>query len=301
MNRTTLAAIDIGSNAIRILINYVESEEHSPAQNSRSPLFKKAAFVRVPLRLGEDVFAHGAIGNEKRERLIQAMHTFRSLLTTFHVKEWRACATSAMREASNSAEIIAAIAQECDIKIEIISGEEEAATIFEAGDIAGLMSHRGTYLYLDVGGGSSEVTLFAAQHRIASASFRLGTVRSLSCGEEPSELKLFKRWLTKVAAPHSPTTIIGSGGNINKVRKLLKKRVNEVVSYTELKNLYSQIKSLSTEDRQLQLRLNSYRADVIEPALKIFATAAKCSNINEILIPRIGLADGIIHQIATKK
>ncbi len=317
MNRVTLAAIDIGSNAIRILINFVESSEVGSSEVGSSevgssdthtqncsvaaaPRFKKAAFVRVPLRLGEDVFTLGSIGPEKRLRLIEAMHAFRALLTTFRTKEWRACATSAMREASNSSEIIATIARQCDINIEIISGQEEAETIFEAGDIAGLMAHRDTYLYLDVGGGSSEVTLYSTQERVASESVLLGTVRALSSAEKPAELKRFKRWLVDVAKPHNPTSIIGSGGNINKVRKLLKKRDNEAISYNELKALHTRIKELTTEERQLHLQLNSYRADVIEPALKIFTTAAKCCNINKIVVPRIGLADGIIHQIATK-
>ncbi len=288
MNRETLAAIDIGSNAIRLLIEYIES--------NGTVAFKKAAFVRVPIRLGEDVFSDGAIGEEKREKLCSAMKSFSALMQTFNVKAYRACATSAMREASNGAEVVEYIRRESGVQIEIISGIEEAKTIFEAGDMARFISKDQNYIYVDVGGGSTEVTVYSGNRRVTSESFPLGTVRMINSKEKIS-LSDFKEWLERIALPFKPVAIIGSGGNINKVHKLLSKRQGESIKPMEMRVLYDQIKPLSYEQRIKQLSLNSYRADVIIPAMKIFMTAAKVCRIDSIIAPRIGLADGIIHQL----
>lgn len=289
MNRITIGAIDIGSNAIRLLINYVEENG-----NVR---FKKAAFIRVPIRLGEDVFTTRRISEEKKERLATAMKAFSHLLKTFKVMSYRACATSAMREAENGSEIVEYIYKETGIKIEIISGMKEAKTIFEAGDIAGLMGANKSYLYVDVGGGSTEVTIYSDNKRIGSESFPLGTVRMISDAVDKDEMKRFKRWIEDIAAKHKPETIIGSGGNINKVHKLLQKKDREPISYAELKNLYCELKELSYDNRIKNFNLNTYRADVIMPAMKIFLTVGKNAGINEILVPKIGLSDGIIHKL----
>ncbi len=292
MNRETLAAIDIGSNAIRLLIEYIES--------NGSVAFKKAAFVRVPIRLGEDVFTQGAIGEEKRGKLCCAMSSFSALMKTFNVKAYRACATSAMREAANGAEVVDFIRSESGINIEIISGIEEAKTIFEAGDIGRFISQDQNYIYVDVGGGSTEITVYSGHRRVTSESFPLGTVRMLNSAEK-IDLREFKDWLERIALPFKPVAIIGSGGNINKVHKLLMKRQGEAIKYAELRSLYDQLKPLSYEQRIKQFSLNTYRADVIIPAMKIFLTAAKTCKIDNIIAPRIGLADGIIHQLYSKK
>ena len=289
MNRETLAAIDIGSNAIRLLINYIE--ENGTVD------FKKAAFIRVPIRLGEDVFTAGTIGDEKREKMTEAMLAFSHLMTTFNVRKYRACATSAMREASNSVEIVDYIRHKSGINIEIISGKEEAETIFEAGDIGGLMGGDRTYLFVDVGGGSTEITIYGNNQRIDSDSFPLGTVRMISDAVDKKEWKKFKQWLDDVAASYNPMAIIGSGGNINKVHKLLAKKEKESIRYVEAKLLYEQLKEMSYEERIKKLGLNTYRADVIMPAMKIFLTIAKSCKIDEIIVPKIGLADGIIHKL----
>ncbi len=273
MNRETIAAIDIGSNAIRLLINYVE-------QNGTLS-FKKAAFIRVPIRLGEDVFTSGKVGDEKRERMLDAMMSFSHLLKTFKVKTYRACATSAMRDASNGPEITKYIKEKCGIDIEIISGKEEAATIFEAGSSAGLIGDK-NYLFVDVGGGSTEVTIYSNKKRVDSESFALGTVRMISNAVEESEIKRFKEWLKKRAPEHNPVEIIGSGGNINKVHKLLAKKDRESLSYVELRLLYDHLKEMNFQERVSKLGLNTYRADVIMPAMKIFLTAAKYCKISEI-------------------
>lgn len=287
--KETLAAIDIGSNAIRLVISYVDD-------NSKLT-FKKAAFLRVPIRLGEDVFTMGEISESKRERLCDAMVAFSAVMKSYNVTKFRACATSAMREATNGAEIVDYIHQQSGIAIEIISGQEEATTIFEAGDVAGLMDRRESYIYVDVGGGSTELTIYSNNKRATSESFRIGTVRTISDAVDKSEPKRFKRWLEQVALPYRPTAIIGSGGNINKVHKLLQKKDKESIRYVELKLLYNQINDMSYEERLRNMGLNTYRADVITPAMKIFLTVAKVCKIDEIMVPKVGLADGIIHHL----
>lgn len=292
MNRETLAAIDIGSNAIRLLINYVEDNEKVN--------FKKAAFIRVPIRLGEDVFTEGYIGEEKRERLCDAMKAFAHLMRTFNVKAYRACATSAMREARNGEEVVEYINHLSGVNIEIISGIEEAKTIFEAGDIGRYIPRDKNYIYVDVGGGSTEVTIYSGKQRVTSESFRLGTVRTLSEGIDKVEYRRFKVWLEESALPYKPVAIIGSGGNINKTHKLLSKRDGDAIKYGELRVLYDQLKGMSYDERIKEMGLNTYRADVIAPAMKIFLTASKVCKIEDIFAPRIGLADGIIHQLYHK-
>lgn len=289
MNRETLAAIDIGSNAIRLLINYVEQ--------SGAVDFKKAAFIRVPIRLGEDVFIEGSIGDEKRDKLCEAMQAFAHLMKTFNVQQYRACATSAMREAKNGTEVIEYVHQKSGINIEIISGTEEAETIFEAVDLSVVMNADKTYLYVDVGGGSTEVTIYSNHRRVVSESFPLGTVRMISDAVDKKEVKRFKKWLKEVASPFSPIAVIGSGGNINKIHKILGKKENEPLHYVEMKILYDQLKEMSYESRIKNLGLNSYRADVIMPAMKLFLTVGKVCKIDEVIVPKIGLADGIIHQL----
>ncbi|MFI3278778.1 MAG: hypothetical protein SNH13_07005 [Rikenellaceae bacterium] len=292
MSRETYAAIDIGSNAIRLLVNYVSNKND----------FKKAAFIRVPLRLGEDVFNEGAITPEKCDKLCEAMSAFSAVMKTFDVKSYRACATSAMREARNGADIVNYINHNCGVDIDIISGQEEARLIFEAGDIANLTSGAARYLFVDVGGGSTEVTLYSDNKRVVSDSFPLGTVRMITGkGIAREEMTRFKEWLESVVLPHKPTVIVGSGGNISKIHKLLSKKDGESFSYVELKVLYTYIKDMSYDERINCFGLNPYRADVIVPAMKIFSTVAKCCRINEIIAPRIGLAEGIIHHLSIQK
>ncbi len=287
MRQYTLGAIDIGSNAIRLLISYADG----------SGGFKRAAFVRVPIRLGEDVFTKGYIGEEKLLRLNEAMRSFRHLMNTFEVRAYRACATSAMREAKNGADVVEFIRQRSDINIEVISGTEEAKTIFDAGGIAGLMDANESYLYVDVGGGSTEVTIYSRHKRVDSQSFPLGTVRSISDAVDSDEYQRFKKWLKDVALLYKPVAIIGSGGNINKVHKLLYKKDKESIRYVELKILYDHISDMTYSQRVKNMGLNDYRADVIVPAMKIFLTTAKVCKIDEIIAPKVGLADGIINHL----
>ncbi len=289
MTKQTFAAIDIGSNAVRLLISYVESNGATE--------FKKAAFVRAPIRLGEDVFTTGSIGKDKLCKLEKAMQGFAHIIKVFDVQAYRACATSAMREAANGEEAVRRILMASGIKIEIISGKEEAATIFEAGDIVGLMESDKRFLYVDVGGGSTELTVYSNRRPAYSESFPLGTVRMLSGATDKAETARFRECLNLIRKEYRPVAIVGSGGNINKAHKMLTKKDKEPLRYVELKMLFEQMKKMSYEERIEKLGLNDYRADVIMPALEIFLTAAGSCRIDEIIVPKIGLADGIIHQL----
>lgn len=290
MKIETLGAIDIGSNAIRLLVCNIETY-------ARDREFKKLAFLRIPIRLGEDVFTQQIITPEKITRLTQAMHGFHYIMQSFGVINYRACATSAMREAANGDQVVSDIFDKTDVKIEIISGEQEADTIYAAGGLSELLNTNRNFLYVDVGGGSTEVVVYSQGQKQESRSFRLGTVRILSNAVDDDEFDNFKKWLKTAAAKYQPQCIIGSGGNINKVQRMLGKKDKETLCLLELQILYRTLKSMTFEERVQNLKLNTYRADVIIPALKIFVTVAKTCAINEIAVPRQGLADGIIYQL----
>jgi exopolyphosphatase/guanosine-5'-triphosphate,3'-diphosphate pyrophosphatase len=294
----TFAAIDIGSNAFRLLISYVEHESDGKIE------FRKAAFIRVPVRLGEDVFTKGAIGPDKFGRVVEAMEGFAHLIKAFGARAWRACATSAMREAANGPELVAEIERRSGLKVEIISGREEAETIFEAGETTGLTGDGKSWLFIDVGGGSIEVSVFSDRRRAYSESFALGTVRTLSGKTRADEMERFRQALHTIREKWKPDAIIGSGGNINKVRKLLSKKArgkgDDILDVGDLKKLHESLSALSYDQRIEKFGLNDYRADVIVPALEIFLTAAEKCKIDEVVVPTIGLADGIIHSLYVK-
>ncbi len=289
IEKKSVGAIDIGSNAVRMLIADVEDYTGTVS-------YKKTAFLRVPIRLGEDVFAGGRIGPEKQHRLCEAMQGFVHVMNAYGVELRRACATSAMREAANGPETVQAIEACSGFRVEIISGQEEADLIFSGG-MRSLMDPGGSYLLVDVGGGSTEVTVYAGRHRVDSRSFSLGTVRMLSGAVPGGECDRFKEWLRQAAFEYAPTVIIGSGGNINKAQKLLGRKEKEEISLGDLKLLYNKIKAFSYEDRIHRMGMNTYRADVIVPALKIFLTAAKSSRVERFMVPKLGLVDGIVHRL----
>lgn len=290
MSQDILAGIDIGSNAIRLLINNIEA-------TGKGADFKKTAYLRVPIRLGEDVFTRGEISEEKKERLINAMQGFSYIMKAFCVNEYRACATSAMRDASNGTEIVSAILNESGIDIKIIDGQTEADIIYQAGGLYDVMDKDRTYLYVDVGGGSTEVVVYSNQKKLTSRSFQLGTVRMLVDAVTDEERNEFKLWLKEIYEQYAPLGIVASGGNINKIHKLLGKREREILTYTELKVLYDALSDLTYEERIQAFKLNPYRADVIVPALKIFLTVTKICKINDINVPKVGLVDGIVKQL----
>jgi exopolyphosphatase/guanosine-5'-triphosphate,3'-diphosphate pyrophosphatase len=290
MKITTLGAIDIGSNAIRLLVKNVEDYKTHKE-------FKKVTLIRIPIRLGEDVFTKGEISQEKQEALYQAMEGYSLMLKAYNVERYRACATSAMREAKNGKEIIDNIKKRSGISVEIINGIEEGSLIYEAGEVDKYFSKKDNYIYVDVGGGSTEVILYNGSEKESSNSFKLGTVRMLNQATSISEMADFIQYLQKIKTKYHPVGIIGSGGNINKVHKLLEKKESEVLTDKEIIELYETLRGMSVEERIENYKLNPNRADVIVPALEIFSTVCKIANIKNIIVPRIGLSDGIIHHL----
>lgn len=290
-NRETLGAIDIGSNAIRLVISYVEQYDDDAVEN------KKACFVRIPIRLGTDVFKRGHISSERSEALCDAMSGFAALMRAYGVRDYRACATSAMREAVNGQDVVDLVRLRSGIRIETISGEEEADTVFAAGGLKDILDKKKNYLYVDVGGGSTEVVVYARGQKAEEQSFRLGTVRIISGAADPSEWTRFEMWLARIGAKWKPSAIIGSGGNINKVHKMLEKKRKEAIKTKEIKELFNQTNNMTVSERMEKLYLNQSRAEVIVPALQIFYTVAQICDIEQTFVPRLGLADGIINKL----
>ena len=281
------AAIDIGSNAIRLLINNVIEQKDRPT------LFKKSELVRVPVRLGEDSFLRGEISDTSLKRLIKTMQSFDLLMQVYGVEKYMACATSALREAKNGQEIIEKIQQESNIKIDIIDGKREAAIIAST-DLKDVIKTDRLYLYVDVGGGSTEFTIFDKGAPIVSRSFEIGTVRILNNLVKDTVWDVIKAWIASHIGQDRLVEIIGSGGNINKLHKMSGRKIGQPLSYIWLNAQYHFLNSMEYEDRIAELGLNQDRADVIIPATKIFLNAAKWSKAKKIHVPKIGLADGMI-------
>lgn len=282
------AAIDIGSNAVRLLFSYVTETENETN-------FKKSELIRLPIRLGEDAFQFGKIEKFKAEQFKKSMQAFKLLIDVFNPIAYRACATASLREASNGLELTNQVYNECKLKIDIIDGKEEAELIY-ANHIEKHLDKNSCYLYIDVGGGSTEVTLFDKGICIVSQSFEIGTLRWLK-GQVPKSLWYdFKDWVKAISVNHAPLTAIGSGGNINKIFKMLGRK-GKPLSYLKLRELYEEMKLHTIENRMEIWGLNPDRADVIVPAFKIFLSVMKSASISEIIVPQIGLSDGIIHQL----
>ncbi len=287
------AAIDIGSNATRLLFCNVIHEE------GKEPVFKKAELIRIPLRLGEDSFGRNKIGKEKTERLITSMKAFRHLIKVYDAVDYRACATSAMRDAENRWDIIDRIRKEAGIKVEIIDGKTEADIIY-SNHIEKYLDKENAYLYIDIGGGSTEITLFAKGKVVASQSFNVGTIRMLQEQIDKDYWSYFKKWVREITEGKRPITAIGSGGNINKLFKMTRKKENKPLAVSRLKSMCEVIESYSYEDRIKILGLNPDRADVIVPACKILMSVLKHSQADKIIVPQFGLSDGIVHQLYEK-
>lgn len=281
------AAIDIGSNAVRLLFSHVHEQKGKA-------IFKKGELIRLPIRLGDDSFTKQEISQEKADKLVTAMKGFAELIKVFDVKGFKACATSAMRDAKNGDEIIKRIKKESGLDVEIIDGKTEAATIF-SNHVEELLDPKQAYLYIDVGGGSTELTLISAGKALASKSFNIGTIRLLCDKVDKEEWENFKTWIKKNTAGIKPLTAIGSGGNINKLFKMTGKKDNKHMTYDKLKDMSDMLNSYTYDERVTVLGLNPDRADVIIPATKIVLTTMKHADIEKILVPQIGLSDGIIH------
>lgn len=282
-----LAAIDIGSNAVRLLIHNVIEEEGKKTQ------FKKGSLIRVPVRLGADSFTLGEISEHNAERMVNTMKAFKLLMDVNGVEKYMACATSAMREATNGREVINRIKEESGITIELIDGKKEAAIIAST-DLKETIKKDQSYLYVDVGGGSTEFTIFTGGEVKISKSFKIGTVRLLNNMVSDDMWRHLEDWIKIHTQDLPKLSIIGSGGNINKLHKISGRKIGEPLSYIWLNAQYHFLDSMSYDDRVSELGLNTDRADVIIPATRIFLSAAKWCGAKKIHVPKIGLSDGII-------
>ncbi|NOR27141.1 MAG: exopolyphosphatase [Lutibacter sp.] len=291
-----LAGIDIGSNAVRLLVTNVITEK------DEKPSFKKSALVRVPIRLGADSFIKGVISEENKIRMIKAMNAFKLLMEVHGVEKYYACATSAMRDASNGNDVINEIFEQTSVKINIIDGKKEAAIIFST-DLSDVIESDKPYLYVDVGGGSTEFTLFSNGEIVNSKSFKIGTVRLLNYSKDEA-LKIWEDieiWIRENTKDLKKVALIGSGGNINKIYKLSGKQLGKPLSLIYMKAHYQFLKQMTYEQRISEMGLNPDRADVIIPATKIYINAMKWSGATKIYVPKIGLADGIVKSLYYNK
>lgn len=286
------AAIDIGSNAVRLLIKHVEEDINGV------PHFSKVLLLRIPLRLGFDVFAMGKISEKKEKDMIRLMKSYRHLMKIYDVDNYRACATSAMRDAENGMHIIKRIRKKTDIPIEIIDGQEEAKMIYN-NHIEQMEDRKGNYMYVDVGGGSTEINLLSQGELVCSRSYNIGTVRILNQAVKESEWNRLRTDMAELALSYPQTNLIGSGGNINKLYRLAEKKDKKQLrmTVTTLRQLHESLKGLSVEERMTQFNLKPDRADVIVPAGEIFLTIADLMQATYIYVPVIGLSDGIIDSL----
>ena len=284
-----LAAIDIGSNASRLLIADINGK-------GKSLQFNKMNLVRVPLRLGMDVFRLSSIGPKREAMLINTMQAYRHLMDAYGVEQFRACATSAMRDAKNSKEIIEDVKKKTGIPIEIITGEQEASLVFK-NHIAEALSREHAYLYIDVGGGSTELNFYVKGKQVFKKSVNLGTIRLLEEQWTAENWAQLKALVQEKIRCDLPITAIGSGGNINKVFSLSKTKEGKPLSLRTLKNYYRKFEPMSISERMQQFKIREDRADVIVPALKIYIQIMRWTAAQEIFVPKIGVADGLIREL----
>ena len=287
----TLAAIDIGSNAARLLIKDVETDA-TGAQTLR-----KRLFLRIPLRLGMDVFSNGKISDKRAEEFVRTIKAYKQLMKVYHVDRYRACATSAMRDAANGRELMEKAVKKTGLALEIISGDEESQIVYD--NHLPLMTGPGNFIYVDVGGGSTEVTLVRAGEKVFSHSYNIGTIRLLSQQVSQETTDTMIADIKRVTENLDDITIIGSGGNINKLYRLSDKGEGEenILTVDKLRKLHGILSEMSVEKRMETYNLKPDRADVIVPAASIFLMVADHSGAQRILVPSLGLADGIINDL----
>lgn len=281
------AAIDVGSNAVRLLIADI-------IQTDKAISYKKNTLIRVPLRLGDDAFLDEEISSRKAEDLIKTMVAFKALIDVYQVKYYLACATSAMREARNGQDIIGRIRAEAGLNLEIIEGQREANIIY-ANHIEETLDAKKSYLYIDVGGGSTELSIFVQKKPVASRSFNIGTIRILDNQDKNETWEDMRAWVKKYTKDLKNLAGIGTGGNINKLFRMSGEKEDMPLSFLKLKTLYNELSSFSLKERITVLKLNQDRADVIIPACEIYLTLMKWAGIKQLYVPRVGMADGIIN------
>ncbi len=286
------AAIDIGSNAIRLLIASILNNEGKIS-------FKKTSLIRVPLRLGDNAFIDKRISEKKSEELIKAMIAFKNLMEVYHVEDYMACATSALREAENGPDLVKRIKEEVGLNLEIVQGQKEANIIYSS-HIDQSFDNDKDYLYIDVGGGSTELSIFSKGKPVASKSFNLGTIRILDQQDKPETWEDLKRWIKTETKNYKNLIGIGTGGNINKLFKLADQKEGTPLSYLKLHAQYEFLNAHSLKERIMTLGLNQDRADVIIPACQIFLTVMKVGGVKQIHVPKVGMVDGIINLLIEK-
>jgi exopolyphosphatase / guanosine-5'-triphosphate,3'-diphosphate pyrophosphatase len=286
------AAIDIGSNAVRLLIADIVENDHTIS-------FKKNTLIRVPLRLGDDAFLDQCISDKKATDLLKTMQAFKNLMDVYKVTDYMACATSAMREAKNGADIVARVKNEASVNLEIVHGQKEANIIY-ASHIEQNLEKNKNYLYIDVGGGSTELSVFSQGQMVASASFNIGTIRILDNQDKEETWNDMHDFIKDHTRGFKSVMGIGTGGNINKLFRLSQEKEGTPLTFSKLKTLYNYLNSFSLKDRINVLGLNQDRADVIIPACEIYITVMKWAAIKSIYVPKVGLVDGIIQTLIDK-
>ncbi|MDP4239471.1 MAG: Ppx/GppA family phosphatase [Bacteroidota bacterium] len=292
MNSIHFAAIDIGSNAVRLLIKSIV-----PGNSSDS--FGKVLMVRVPLRLGQESFVSGKISSEKEKQLIRLMKAYKQLMKIYNVVDYRACATSAMREAKNSSALVKEIRKETNLHVEIVNGQEEASIIYES-HFGDSLNKELYFLYVDVGGGSTEISLIENGELLESKSYDIGTVRLLNNKVKNVEYERMRYDLTELKERYKINDIIGSGGNIIKLNTLAKVRKNNKLSLQKLEELNEVLKQLTVDERIANYKMKPDRADIITHAADIYINVATAVGASHFIVPSIGLTDGIIHMLYMK-
>lgn len=287
-----LAAIDIGSNSIRLLVSNVFTD----AAQERV-VFKKSSLTRLPVRLGPDAFKKGEISEKNIEKLVMSMKAYARIMEVHEVERYRACATSALREAGNGLEVTREIYKQTGINVELINGKEEARIIFNSDFAEAIPDEANSFLYIDVGGGSTELTLFHNSKIVASRSFRIGTIRLLKRMVDKSQWEDMQDWVTEKTQDIDNILMVGSGGNINRTFKLSGNKMGVPLKRKYLNEVYKQLSEVSAEERMLQFDLNPDRADVITHALRIYTRTMEWSGAKKILVPKKGLADGIVRNL----
>ncbi|MCX2574514.1 Ppx/GppA phosphatase family protein [Pedobacter sandarakinus] len=287
------AAIDIGSNAVRLLIADISNQDGKFK-------YKKNTLIRVPLRLGDDAFLEQKISEKKAGDLVKTMAAFKNLMDVYHVSEYLACATSAMREANNGQDIVKLIKESTDLTLEIIEGQREANIIY-ANHIEANLDADKTYLYIDVGGGSTELSVFVKGIPEASKSFNIGTIRMLDNQDKEETWEEMKEWVKAHTKGYKQLAAIGTGGNINKLFRMSEEKEGAPMSLHKLNALYNKLSGYSLKERIHTLGLNADRADVIIPASEIYLTLMKWTGIKQIFVPKVGMADGIINLLIEEK
>ena len=285
-----LAAIDIGSNAARLLISETSVYKDGTVD------YTKLNLLRIPLRLGFDVFDNGFISDEKKQQLIETLKAYRHLMNIYKVEAVKACATSAMRDASNSKEILDEVMKLTGLDIKVISGQEEANIIYET-HIADNLSANKSYMYIDVGGGSTEVSLFSQNHTIFKESFNIGTIRLLHQQVSNEQWEHMKWYIKTHVKNYQPVEAIGTGGNINKIFSISKRKEGKPLPLDLLKDYHKELSYTTIEERKHLYQFRSDRADVIVPALQVYISIMRWANADEIYVPKIGLADGLIKML----